>query len=361
MGLMDIFRRKLGEGGHTQPETRSSGTGYTAAIMAARASYITGGSDIAELTSAAQTCISLWEAVLSGADVTGTDFLDRNTMALVGRSLALRGEFVGIIGEHIIPASDWDVSTRGGRPVAYRVSIPEAGGGRTMTALAGEVLHIRIGSDPVAPWTGTAPLRRASLSANLLHEIEEALRDTFRDAPVGSQVLPLPDSSPEDMEAMRGAIRGKQGQTLVIEGVAQATAAGMNPQLGQRRDDLTPDLKKAEASILLESARGAVVECFGIPRAFINPASTGPVFRECQRHLVQYTLSPIAKLISDEATAKLGGAVLIDVETPTQAYDTGGRARALSAIVQALSAAQEAGIDPEKAMRLVGWSDGAGQ
>jgi hypothetical protein len=282
MGLLDIFRRKT-----DATETRSTGTGYTAAIMAARASYISGGSDVAELTSAAQTCVSLWEGVLSGADVIGTDLLDRATMALAARSLALRGEFVGLIGEHIIPASDWDVSTRGGRPVAYRVSIPEAGGGRTTTALAGEVLHIRIGSDPVAPWTGTAPLRRAALSANLLHEIEGALRDTFRDAPIGSQVLPLPDSSPEDMEAMRTAIRGRHGQTLIIEGVAQATAAGMNPQLGQRRDDLTPDLKKAEAAQTWAQARGAVAEAFGVPAAFFNPASTGPVFREVQRHCMR--------------------------------------------------------------------------
>ena len=358
MGLMDIFRRN--RTANLPTETRASGTGYTAAIMAARASYITGSSDLAELTSAVQTCVSLWEAVLSGADVSGTDALDRNTMALVARSLAMRGEFVGIIGEHIIPASDWDISTRGGRPVAYRVSIPEAGGGRTVTALAGEVLHVRIGSDPVAPWTGTPPLRRASLSASMLQEIEEALRDTFRDAPIGSQVLPLPDSSPEDMDNMRSAIKGRQGQTLVIEGVAQATAAGMNPQLGQRRDDLTPDLKQAEASILLESARGAVAEVFGVPRAFFNPASTGPVFREAQRHLVQYTLSPMAKLISAEASAKLGGQITIDVETPVQAYDTGGRARALSGIIKALSEAKEAGINPEAAMRLVGWQDGEG-
>lgn len=357
MGLMDIFRRKS-MADHTLSETRATGTGYTAAIMAARQSYITGSSDLAELTSAVQTCVSLWEAVLSGADVSGTDLLDRPTMALVGRSLALRGEFVGVIGDGITCASDWDVSTVNGKPRAYRVSIPEAGGGRTETRLAAEVLHIRIGSDPVAPWTGSPPLRRSALSANLLHEIESALRDTFRDAPIGSQVLPLPDSSAEDMDKMRSAIRGRRGQTLIIEGVAQATAAGMNPQLGQRRDDLTPDLSKAEAAALTSLARGSVAECFGVPAAFFNPASTGPVFREVQRHLIQYTLAPMAKLISDEASAKLGGTITIDVERPTQAYDTGGRARAMSAIIKAMAEAQAAGVDPEKAMKLVGWSDG---
>jgi hypothetical protein len=89
------------------------------------------------------------------------------------------------------------------------------------------------------------------------------------------------------MEAMRTAIRGRHGQTLIIEGVAQATAAGMNPQLGQRRDDLTPDLKKAEAAQTWAQARGAVAEAFGVPAAFFNPASTGPVFREVQRHCMR--------------------------------------------------------------------------
>ena len=358
MGILDIFRRKSTVAGHNT-ETRASGTGYTAQIMAARASYISGGSDVAELTSAAQACVSLWEHALSAADVAGTDMLDRATMALVARSLALRGEALYVIGgDGLIPASDWDVSTRGGKPVAYRVSVPEAGGGRTETALAAEVVHIRIGSDPAAPWTGTPPLRRSALSANLLNALEMALSSTFRDSPFGSQTLPLPDSSPEDMQAMRAAIRGRQGQTLIIEGASQAAAAGQYVQQGNRREDLTPKLGEAEAEAMWARARGAVAEAFGIPAAYFNPASTGPVFREVQRHLVQYTLQPIAMQIAAEASAKLGAAVTIDVATPLQAFDTGGRARAMQGIIKALSEAQEAGIDPEKALRLVGWQDG---
>ena len=203
-----------------------------------------------------QACVALWEGAFTGADVIGTDYLDRRTMALVARSLALRGEFVALIRpDMLVPVADWDLSTVNGTPRAYRVSISEAGGGRSETVLAGEVLHVRIGSDPVAPWHGTPPLRRAAISAQLLHEIESALRDTYRDAPIGSQVLPLPDSSPDDMAAMRAAIRGRRGSTLVIEGVAQATAAGMNPQLGQKRDDLTPDLGKGAGGA--GSGRGA--------------------------------------------------------------------------------------------------------
>jgi hypothetical protein len=345
MGLLDIFRRR--DANLHVSETRSSGANYTTQIVAARASYLAGGSDVAELTSTVQACISLWEAALSGADVIGTTYLDRRTMALCARSLALRGEFVALIKpDMLLPCADWDLSTVNGVPRAYRVSISEAGGGRSETVLAGEVLHVRIGSDPVAPWHGTPPLRRSALSANLLHELESALRDTWRDAPVGSQVLPLPDSNPDDMAAMRSAIRGRHGSTLIVEGVAQATAAGMNPQLGQRREDLTPDLKRAEAAIHLEAARGAIALAFGVLPALLNPSTTGPMVRESQRHLAQWTLEPLCKLIAEEASEKLGGAVQIDVVRPLQAFDVGGKARAVLALVNA-------GLPPEAALKLV--------
>jgi hypothetical protein len=180
-------------------------------------------------------------------------------MAIMARALALRGEFVGLISDRgILPASDWEVSTAYGVPRAYRLSIPEAGGGRGFTALAPEVLHVRIGSDPVAPWTGTAPLRRASLTGQMLHEIESALLAVYRDAPLGSLIVPLPDGSADDMAQMRSAFRGRRGSTLVVEGAAQATAAGMHPLIGQRPEQLGPDLEKTMAIEGWQAARGAI-------------------------------------------------------------------------------------------------------
>lgn len=99
------------------------------------------------------------------ADVEGALLLTRPLMALMGRSLAMRGEFVALIrGDRVVPVSNWDLSTRDRMPRAYRLTVPEVGGGRTQTALAAEVLHVRIASDPYAPWAGTPPLRRARLS-----------------------------------------------------------------------------------------------------------------------------------------------------------------------------------------------------
>lgn len=354
MGLMDIFRRSSQVGTN---ETRSSGTGYTAQVMAARHDYFAGSGNLGELTALVQSCVSLWEGGLANADVSGTPYLDRRKMALMGRSLALRGEALFLIRDTLIPAYDWDVSTRNGDPVAYQVGIQDAGTSRRETALAGEVLHVRLASSVSSPWAGTSPLQRAPISGQLLQEVETALRDVFRDAPLGSQVLPLPDSSSDDMEAMRGAFRGKRGSTLVIEGVAQATAAGMNPQIGQRAQDLSPDLAKSMATQTMAAAKGAISQSYGVLPALHNEATTGPMIREAQRHLVQFTLEPIAKLIAEEASAKLGGNVVIDVARPLQAFDTGGRARAMMAIVNAMAAAKESGVDIDKALSLVDWQN----
>ena len=45
-------------------EKRSSGSGYTSQIMAARESYISGRSGIGELTATVQGAITLWEGGL---------------------------------------------------------------------------------------------------------------------------------------------------------------------------------------------------------------------------------------------------------------------------------------------------------
>jgi phage portal protein BeeE len=343
-------------------ETRAAGTGYTAQIIAARESYFSGASGIGELTGAVSGCISLWEGAFALADVQGTNLLNRASLALAARSVALRGEAVFLIrGDRLLSCADWDLSTRDGIPKAYRVSIAEAGGNRSETVLAQEVLHFKAAADPVAPWTGQAPLKRAAISAQLLHEVETALMQVFRDAPLGSQIVPLPDSSADDMAEMRGAFKGRRGSTLVIEGVAQATAAGMNPQIGQRAQDLSPDLSKAMTIQTLEAARDAISVAFGVLPGLHNRATTGPMVREAQRHLAGWTLQPLAMLWAEEASAKLGADVQIDVMRPVQAFDVGGRARALSTIIKALAEAKAAGIpqgDLNSALTLVNWGDG---
>ena len=359
MGLMDLFRRKTSERSDI-PETRAIQPGYTASLMAAREAWISGTCGLAELTGAVQTSVTLWESGLSLADVSGTDLLNRRTMALAARALALRGECLFLIRDRLIPCTDWDISTRYGQPRAYRVGLPEIGGGRNETVLAGEVLHFRIGCDAVTPWAGSAPLSRARLSAQLLEQITEALRDVFRDAPLGSQIVPVPEGSAEDMDGLRRSFRGNRGAALVIEGVAQATQAGMNPNIGKSPDQLSPDLSRTLADRLLAEAKGEVFGVFGILPGLHNPATTGPMVREAQRHLAQLVLQPIANLMAEEASEKLAAAVAIDCVRPMQAFDHGGKARALSTMLQAMATAKEAGLDDatvKDALAFIDWAE----
>lgn len=359
MGILDFFRRKA-----DPVETRSSGAGYTAEIMAARDSYLAGRTGLGELTATVQSCVSLWEGAMALADVQGTDLLTRRVMALLARSVALRGEALFLIrDETLIPCADWDLSTRDGTPRAYRVSISEAGGGRTETVLAAEVVHLRIGADPVAPWIGTAPLRRSQLSASLLHTLEAALGEVYEYAPIGSQIIPFPETSETDLETIGRGFRGRRGRVLLRESVGVTAVGGPAPTQDWKGNDTTPDLSRSMAHPVMESAKASILTAFGVLPGLFTPAAQGPLVREAQRHLAMWTLQPIAMLLAEELTAKLGSPVEIDTLRPLQAFDVSGRARALATLIEATGRAKELGLSPDELNTigtLVNWGAGDG-
>ncbi|WP_085307945.1 phage portal protein [Planktotalea arctica] len=337
-------------------ETRSSGTGYTTQVMAAREAYITGTEGIAELTGTVQGAVSLWEGGLSLADVDGTDLLTPRNLALAARALALRGEAVFVIRDDgLLPCSDWDLTTRFSKPTAYRVGIADTGGGKSETALAGEVLHFRIGSEVNMPYVGQSPLRRARLTAGLLQTLETALSEVYSNAPLGSSVIPFPEAPDQDMSDLARGFRGFRGKVLVRESVNVTAAGGPAPQTDLKPSDVSPDLSKAMTKESLASAKSGIEMVFGVLPGLANPSTTGPMVREAQRHLAQWSLQPVAVMIAQEASEKLGNEIKLDVMRPLQAFDAGGRARALGAIVQTLALAKEAGVDPDQALKLVDW------
>ena len=68
----------------------------------------------------------------------------------------------------------------------------------------------------------------------------------------------------------------------------------------------------------------------------------------------------MAALVAEETSAKLGVDVKIDILRPLQAYDAGGRARALRGFVEAMATAKGAGLEGaelDRALQLVGWGE----
>jgi phage portal protein BeeE len=342
-------------------EKRSAGSGFTAEVMRMREAYISGRTGLGELTGTASSCVSLWQNGFGLADVDGTDLLDRCTMAMLGRALAVRGEFVALIdGDALVPASDWDIRTRNSKPVAYRLSVPESGGGRTETALAGEVIHVRINADAAAPWLGVSPLRGASLTAGLLHSLESALGEVFENAPLGSQIVPMPEGPETDNTALSRSFRGQRGRVLLRESVAVSAAGGPVPATDWRSNSVSPDLEKSMSIEALAGARDSIAMAYGVLPGLFNASTTGPMVRESQRHLAQWTLQPIAALLAEECSEKLGGTIAIDTMRPLHAFDAGGRARAMLTITQALALAKSGDVAPSdiaKALELVDWGD----
>jgi len=282
--------------------------------------------------------------------------MTRADMALAARTLALRGESLFIIdGTRLVPAYDWEVSTQRGIPRAYRATVGDVGGGSTITALAPEVVHFRCGVDPATPWAGVAPLRRAELSSEFLVAVEESLRDVFRETPLGSQVLPMPEMDEDSESKLAASFRGQRGRVLIRESVNVQAAGGPAPVSDWKPQNLTPDLQGMVPAQMLSQARAGIMSVYGVLPSLVADDATGPQTREAQRHLAVYTLQPLALMMAEELSDKLGADVSIDTLRPIQAFDTAGRARAMGAIIEALGRAKELGIDPEKAMQLVAW------
>ncbi len=341
--ILDLFKGLR----RTQIEKRSGVGRFTADLMSARQSFISGGQGVAELTATAQTCIGLWESSMALGSVEGTDLLRPRELGMIGRALALRGEAVFLISDRLIPASDWELSTLDGKPRAYRLSIPEVNGPKSITALAPEVLHFIIGADMGTPFAGSGPLRRASLTSGMLYALERSLLEVYENGPLGSMIVPFPENPDISNDDLARGFRGRRGSVLLRESVAVTAAGGPAPQTDWSPNSITPDLSKAMTAEHLASARDSVAAAFGVLPALLSPNTTGPLVREAQRHLVQYMLQPIGEIIAQEAAEKLASPVEIDLVSPLQAFDQGGRARAFATMIEGLANAKATGLPDE--------------
>ncbi len=334
-------------------ETRSKS--YTTMLMDARADMLA-RDDVSELSATVQGCLSLWEQGLSIAQ-SNNPLLTPSVLALTARSLGLRGESVWVIDDdRLIPVDLFDITTRGAVPRAYRVTIPDVGGGTSTTVLADEVLHFRIGCNPASPWRGTPPLQRAAVTAGILHAIEDTLAEVFANAPIGSQIVAMPETTPGDNDKLAASFRGKRGRVLLRESTQVTAAGGPAPATDWKPSDLTPNLRDSMVVDTLRESKGAILNAFGVLPALVNGQTTGPLVREAQRHLAQWTLTPMAVMMAAECTTKLSDTT-IEVSAPLHAFDAGGRARAMTGVIAALGMAKEAGLTDEQiagAMRFAG-------
>ena len=201
---------------------------------------------------------------------------------------------------------------------------------------AGEVLHVKIDSDPERAVAGRVAAAHGVPFGWVTSCRGKALSEALVDMPFASQVVPMPEQSewttrclpdrsagsgPRAASRVRSPFRLPVGR-LRIGGLE---AIGSYSRSGQGRPDRSPDRRE-----------NLIALAYGVLPGLLNGAATGPMVRECERYLMQFVLQPIAELVAEEATQKLGETVTIDTMRPTQVSMQAARARAVNALVAAM-------------------------
>ena len=79
--------------------------------------------------------------------------------------------------------------------------------------------------DPAAPYYGTAPLKRSSLTAGMLNAVESALAEIFENAPIGARSCLIRNRPTPTTTTLGRSFRGQRGRVLLRE-LVQVTRGG---------------------------------------------------------------------------------------------------------------------------------------
>ena len=286
---------------------------------------------------------------------TESPLVDRPLLAYVFRSLALTW---GVLSRPMTGPSParadhelGHVFTRAGRPAAFRGQVVESASASPYeTLLAGEAIHILINPHIDTPWQGQSPLGASKVSAQLVTTIERALGTVWR-GPVGTRILPHPESVPNMNELQRATNPGlapRQGGTLFAKAARMLSGTTPSPIKDWEANNLSPDIQGLGDHVQThEMVADSIRAAFGIPPGIFGRSTPGNSIRESLRHMAFATLQPIGDMLADELSEKLGTAVEIDVVSAFGVSDFVARARALATI-----SGIEGDIPPER-LRLL--------
>ena len=221
---------------------------------------------------------------------------------------------------------------------------------------APSVVHIRLPGNADADWLGCAPWQNASLSGEAMAEIERGVRDEGR--AINGRVWIAPDgSSQAQAEAMVGTLRKVKGGGSVV---AETTAGGWGQGSSQAPAKDWTAVKVGQDHtqgnvIMRDAVQSALAAAYGIPGAYFNPNATAPALREIKRLAFLNKTLPLAELVREELSAKLGGDVGITWSNlADQSIDVHLRARAATAAAELIP-------DKSKLLTLVGLPTDTGE
>ena len=232
----------------------------------------------------------------------------------------------------------------------YLLDVESPGGVSSgVTALAGEVLHVRYASRRSYQERGMSPLELSSLSGGAVARVLAAIAG---ESEIPSTVI-VPQAAGQSegaANALRDAMSSGK-RALFPETTATAGGQGIS---AAPRSDWKPYRTMAEWPASTSGVYGLLLTellaAFGIPAA-LSPAvsnPSGPALREGMRQLYVLTLRALAVKLESELARILPDKVSLSFHE-LQAADTAGRARALGILTKA-------GVGLDEAKLLTGWA-----
>ena len=287
----------------------------------------TGGADISRLA-VAEAASGLVGRCFAACRVDGADMLTPDQLEIIGRSLILRGEYIGLLtaAGGLVPVSSADVLGRDADPMSWgyrcQYATPSAGT-MTIVAPAAAVLHVRTGASRSAPWRGRSPLSGAMSDVELA---AAASRSLHGEANVKSHVYLHPHQSDvsrqltsDQTDTLTTKIKNTMnGKLVVLSEPIQATRTRPDPSQG---------LDEARRTSCMEIAAAC-----GVPPVLLQAGGDGNSAREAYRRLTRSTIEPLGRLLAHETSMKLGRHVDLDF-SPLRASDVAMNARAFAALV----------------------------
>ena len=337
------------------PERRS----YSDLVLAGLISGAEGNLASAGATAAQEACAGLWGRAFAAAAVEPAQFqsaLSPEVLAAIGRALIRRGEIVfaiDVVGGavQLREAGAWEVSGVS-RPWQYQLDIPSPSGSQTIRRGAESVLHLMYAHASDSPWRGLSPLKYASDSANLLGRLEGKLSQEMTGVcgsvlPVPSEVGTLEDGS-DPFEALKADIRMLKGGTALVETTSSGWGDGRAaaPQSDWTPKRLGPNPPES-LNLFRTSAERSILFCAGIPPSLLD-SNSATAAREGWRQFLHATISPVARLVAAECSAKFAREVRFSFDD-LMASDIASRARAYKGLL-------DAGMDASRAERICGFA-----
>ena len=299
-------------------------------------------------TAAATVAVGTYGRAFAAAEVapsTERTGLTPAVMAQIGGAFISNGESVWLIsivggGVRLHRAASWLITGIGPDPDNWRydLTMPGPSGIERMIVPAEAVLHPRANMDPSAPHRGRSPLSLAGYSAAALANAERQLSEELS-GPTG-QVVPAPVEAlgsvradgTDPLGALEAAIGNLRGQTALVPTLSRTELTGGAGVAADWRSVRIGANPPESVVTLRGDGHNAILAACGVPPQLFSGGAQANSAREALRQFLHLAISPVARVLEDEARAKLETDVSLNF-TSLHASDVQGRARSFKALV----------------------------